>query len=450
MYWRQIRRWLDRVGFVALSTGVFAVTALTGFEPVNVRLDLVVVIFAVEVLQAFLSSVAFAGFLVVSGLLFVHRLLGEPDPLAAAESAPPVTDGTGGTDLLARVEPDPVTAIVPVYRDADVLDRSVSTLLESRHPVRVAVVCEPDDAASRRRARTLASAFENVTCLVNTRYPGTKAGAINYAAEVTGTDLLGVFDADESVDPRFVGAAVELLEEADVVQGRTVPRPDGIVESLAYYESVLLSYTGRRLLYLLTGFRMAASRAVVVRRSALEATGGYDPTMLTEDYYFAFQCYRSGCTVRELLRYPSTIEAAHTVTDWWGQRKRWMRGYAQVFHALVGGALRPRGYRDLLAAAICGNTLLGSILLISLLSKVLVLLLIGAGEFVLLPVVTVVTLSAGIRALDAWNGVVDGVGLAWLLSPLLFPLYGTVAAKALLEYLVGWKGDWYQVAKTGE
>lgn len=138
--------------------------------------------------------------------------------------------------------------------------------------------CEPDDDASRRRARTLASAFENVTCLVNIRYPGTKAGAINYAAEVTGTDLLGVFDADESVDPRFVGAAVERLEEADVVQGRTVPRPDWIVESLADYESVLLSYTGRRLLYLRTGFRLAARRAVVVRRAALEATGGYDPT----------------------------------------------------------------------------------------------------------------------------------------------------------------------------
>jgi cellulose synthase/poly-beta-1,6-N-acetylglucosamine synthase-like glycosyltransferase len=426
-----LRDWFGRGVFIISVGGVLIGQLLVGLETVTVRLNFFVVVLVVSVLQALLSAISFTGFMSLSGVLFCAQSI-------------------TGSDTAPSDDPTPITAIVPVYQDAAVLSTSVESLLESNYPVRVVIVCEPDDRPSVQEANRLASLSDSVTVLENTRYPGTKAGAINYAVESTDTLYIGVFDADERVDPTFLEHAAAGLDDADIVQGRTVPRPDGFLESMAYYESVLLSYVGRRMLYLLTGFRMAASRAVVFRREAFDAVGGYDESMLTEDYYFGYQCYTAGLSVRELLAAPSTIEGAHTVTDWWGQRKRWLRGYMQVLHRLIGDATPPRTYRDVLAIGICGSSVFGGVMLISLLSKFLVLLLVGAGSFAAVPVAVVTGISGIVRYLDYRRGTLGRPGIGWLAAPLLFPLYGFAAIKAVVEYLIDGAGNWYQVQKHSQ
>jgi len=340
-----------------------------------------------------------------------------------------------------------VTAVVPVHRDAAVLHRSVESLLASRYEdLRVLVVAEPGDTASLERARGLA-AHDRVELLVNTASPGSKAGAVNYAASVTDTPYLGVFDADERVDPWFLPAAVAGLADADVVQGRTVPEPTGPVETVAYYESVLLADLSDRLLSALTGFEVAASRTVLMRRSAFEAVGGYDPAMLTEDFAFAFDCYAADLEVTELFAHASTTEAAHTVADWWGQRKRWMTGYAQVFHRLLGDCRAPDQYRTLVAPLICGGSVLGNLFVLSLLPKVAVLLTAGAANWLALPLLTLVGTALALRLYDARAGLVESVGLGYLLTPAVLPLFGLAGVKAIVEYLLTWEGEWYSVAK---
>ncbi|MFB6142855.1 MAG: glycosyltransferase family 2 protein [Halorientalis sp.] len=426
---RMWRRWLDRAGFVGATAGVFLLGFVQGASLLTIRLDLAVAVLVVVLLEAVLSSVGFAAFVTVSTLAFLAQLRSDPSAVR--------TDGPS------------VIAVVPVYRDADVLERSVRSLLGSGYAnLEIAVVCEPDDAASKRRAAELAT-HDRVTALVNTRYPGSKAGAINYAVEQTESAHVGVFDADELVHPEFVGAAVADLADCDVVQGRTVPQPTGLVEELAYYESVLLGYVSSRLLTLLTGFRMAVSRAVVVRREPLECVGGYDEAMLTEDFRFAFDCYTEGLDVREELARPSRIEAAHSLSDWWGQRKRWMTGYAQVLHRLVGDLWPPAGYRDVTAAALCGGIVAGSLFMLSLLAKFGVLVLVGAQALVVAPVAAVVAVTGLVRVHDWRTGAVDGLGWAWLLVPLVFPLYSLTAIKAVVEYLSTWDGGWYRVEKEG-
>ncbi|WP_436909132.1 glycosyltransferase [Halosimplex marinum] len=352
-----------------------------------------------------------------------------------------------GTDRRPTTGPT-VTAVVPVHRDAEALHRSVESLLDSRYDdLRVVVVAEPGDDASVERAREYADREERVDLLVNTRYPGSKAGAVDYAAEVTDSPYLAVFDADERVDPRFVSTAVARLDDCEVVQGRTVPEPDGLVETVAYYESVVLGDLGKRLLTLVTDFTMAASRTVVMRRSAFEAVGGYDPAMLTEDYAFAFDCYEAGLDVEELLSQTSTIEGAHSAADWWGQRKRWMTGYAQTLHRLIAGCRSPRNYRTLLAPLLCAGSVLGNLFMLSLVSKAAVLVVSGAATWLALPVATLALSALAMRVADARRERVDCVGLAWLATPLVLPLYSLVGIRALTAYLFTWDGEWYSVAK---
>jgi cellulose synthase/poly-beta-1,6-N-acetylglucosamine synthase-like glycosyltransferase len=341
-----------------------------------------------------------------------------------------------------------VTAVVPVYRDAAVLHRSVESLLACRYDdIRILVVAEPDDEASIERARRYADEYDRVSLLVNTEHPGSKAGAINYAAEATESAYLAVFDADERVDEAFVSAAVGKLGDCDIVQGRTIPEPDGVIETIAYYESVVLGDLSQRLLTLVTDFTMAASRTVVMRRAAFESVGGYDPAKLTEDYDFAFECYEADLAVAEDHSHTSVIEGAHTLADWWGQRKRWMTGYAQVLHGLVRDCRSPRSYRSLLSPLLCAGAVLGNLFMLSLVSKAAVLVVNGVTSWLLLPVLTLFASALAMRVYDARAGRLESVGTGWLVTPALLPLYSLVGIKAVIEYALTWDGGWYSVSK---
>ncbi|MFT4920928.1 MAG: glycosyltransferase involved in cell wall biosynthesis [Haloarculaceae archaeon] len=415
--------------FFALVVGVIVITGyLQGALSMVVTLPAILGGNSVVVFQAVMACLTLSGMYGLSGAVLVGQLLIADD------------------NRFQRTGPT-VTAVVPVHRDAEVLGRSVESLLASRYEdLRVLVVAEPGDESSIERAREYTS-DERVELLVNTRNPGSKAGAVNYAAEVTDSEYLAVFDADEQVDPRFVPTAVAKLEEHDIVQGRTIPEPEGVIETVAYYESVVLGDLSQRLLTVVTDFTMAASRTIVMRREAFEAVGGYDPEMLTEDYDFAFACYEADLDVVEQFSYASKIEAAHTVRDWWGQRKRWMTGYAQVLDSLVRDSVSPENYRSVLSPAISAASIFGNIFMLSLVSKMAVLLVNGVAGWVVLPAVVLVGSALALCAYDVRSGRLDRVGLGYLIMPVVLPLYSLAGIKAFVEYLFTWDGEWYSVAK---
>jgi cellulose synthase/poly-beta-1,6-N-acetylglucosamine synthase-like glycosyltransferase len=419
---------LAKAAFAALVTVVIAVGYLQGSLSIVLTLPALLGGSSIVVLQAVMACLTVSGLFVLSAAILAGQLAVTEDS-SLPEAGPPVT------------------AIVPVHQDASVLHRSVGSLLDGRYRnLRVRIVVEPDDEASIERAQELAS-DDRVEVLVNTRYSGSKAGAINYAAEETDSDYLAVFDADERVDPRFVSAAVAKLADCDVVQGRTIPEPDGVVETVAYYESVVLGDLSQRVLSAITDFTMAASRTIVMRRTAFEAVGGYDPAMLTEDYAFAFDCYEADVDVVEHFSHASTIEGAHSVRDWWGQRKRWMTGYAQVLHTTLGDCLSARNYRTYLSPLICAGSVLGNLFMLQLVSKAAVLVINGGISWMVLPVSALVGSALALRAYDVRAARIDGIGVGYVAMPLILPLYSLAGLKAIVEYVLTWEGGWYSVAK---
>ncbi len=367
--------------------------------------------------------------------------------------------GLSGTALLAKLRNSripslptrgpTVTAIIPVYDDGAVLDRSVKSLLASRYcDLQVVIVTEPNDDDSIAQARSLADDHERARMLINTETPGSKAGAINHAVAATDSNYIAVFDADEQVHEAFIASAVARLNGgSDIVQGRTIPDPDGLIETVAYYESVVLGDLSRRLTTLLTDFTMAASRTVVMRRDAFTTVDGYDREMLTEDYDFAFACYNAGLDVTEQFAHASVIEAAHSLTDWWGQRKRWMTGYAQVLHRLLGECRSPTGYRSIVAPAICAASVLGNLFMLSLVPKAAALFIQEIPGWLWLPIGTLAMTAAAIRLHDVVAGRLDSLGVGYLLLPVILPVYSLAGIKAVVEYLLTWDGEWYSVSK---
>lgn len=415
---------LESFLFLCLITTVFAFGFLRGATGVEVVVSSQYGSLAFGIVDAVLTSLIFTIFISISSLAFFYRLRKQRN----------LDTGTGS-----------IAAIVPVYRDEEALERSVSGIERSDYEdVDTFVVCEPEDTGSIEEAERLAEEY-GVDYLVNERYTGSKAGAVNHAVEETDSDYVAVIDADEIVDESFFGVAAAKMEDYDVVQGRKISELRGYVESLAYYESVFLSYISPRLLYLLTDFRIAASRTTLIDREVYEELGGYSEKMLTEDLHFSFKCYKNRCRVYELLEHPSRIEAAHNLKDWWGQRKRWMIGYVQTISRLMR-EINPFNLRSLTSGLIGISTLIGSVLMVSLISKFIFLMVMDAEILALMPVAAIFFSLAYFHSRDLRYGI-KRPGIMMVVSPFVLPFYSLAALKALIEFFGSWRGEWYSVKK---
>jgi len=341
-----------------------------------------------------------------------------------------------------------VTAVVPAYREAETLDRSVGSLLESEYePLEVLIVTEPEDSETHERARTLTADNDRVGYLVNAT-PGSKAGAINTAVRSAESAYFGVFDADEEIVPEFVSAGVTALQNGDdVFHGRRVPRLTGPVETLAYCERVVIDsvYAVAEMF----GFENCRSGSTMFTQEAFESVGGFDDR-LTEDTDFALKCNTAGLSVTQDRSYTNTMEAPHTLSDFWGQRKRWRMGQMQVFHTRIRRLLFDR--TDL-SAVLSGGGVAASIVLgvipLVMLAQVGFLLSVGVLSAFVAPAICVTGTVALVWLKDVREGRVGLLSWTLVLAPLVYPGLGLLTVRSIFEYVLTWDGEWYQVTKTG-
>lgn len=341
-----------------------------------------------------------------------------------------------------------VEALVPVYGDSEVMHRSVEGLVGSEYEdLTVTVVPEPDDCASLSRARELAAAHPEVRCLVNEERQGSKAGALNAAIERSEADVIAMFDADQEPHPKLLSHAVAHLDDHDAARVRSLPSPrGGLVESEAYYEYLLLFFLPQKLAKATLGLEVVGTRSVLVERSVFAEVGLFDETTLTEDMDFTHRCHQAGVSVRELLYYPCFEQPAHSLSDWWWQRVRWMTGHAEVGHSQL------QSWRGGFDADAVGSalTLAGTFAAGAVLSTTAPKLVL-AGLSNPLPVLAGLAGLYGValatRAVDNRTAGMDGYGIAWLLIPVFLSLYGLVVVQALAGYALGWEGEWYRAEK---
>ncbi|WP_306056660.1 glycosyltransferase [Natronococcus wangiae] len=423
-------RVLEHGGTVFGAALLLLIGLVHGVRTQTLTLDLFVVSVRFVFLEALSAVVVFSLFVALTGALLVREVWSSRSSFDLAADGPPLT------------------AIVPVYRDHRVLDTSVESLLESEYEdLEIVAVAEPTDDATIDRARELAAEHDRVELSINGE-PGSKAGAINHAVAESDADHFAVFDADEWIAPEFLSIAMgELTAGADVFQGRRIPRPTGAVETVAYCERIVFHASYK--LVELFGFTNCRSSSTAFTREAFERVGGYDD-MLTEDLDFAHACYREGLSVRQARQCTNTMEAPHTVADLWGQRKRWRVGQIEVLHATLRELLRGRvGRRGLVSIGRMCSSLFGSLVTLALASKLLLLLFLDVESAFLVPFTLLVATIGLVAWRDARDGRIDGVGWSVLLAPLLYPAFGILTLKSLLEYTLNWDGSWYHVEKTG-
>ncbi|HIK44603.1 MAG TPA: glycosyltransferase [Leptolyngbyaceae cyanobacterium M65_K2018_010] len=228
-----------------------------------------------------------------------------------------------------------VDVFIPTYNEPDfILRRTVIGCQALDYPRKTVYLL--DDT---RRPEIKALAAE-LGCQYLTRPHNhhAKAGNLNHAIRHSSGELIACFDADFVPTRNFLTRTVGFFQKPTVGLVQTPQsfyNPDPIARNLGlegvltpeeevFYRQIQPMRDG-------AGSVVCSGTSFVVRRSALEATGGFVTESLSEDYFTAVRLAAQGNEVIYLDEKLSAGLAAEDIAAHALQRLRWARGTLQAF-----------------------------------------------------------------------------------------------------------------------
>lgn len=227
--------------------------------------------------------------------------------------------------------------LVPGRHEEAVLEATLRRLLAMDHPAfEVLPIVGHDDAATHAVAERVARDHPGqVRVVVDHNWPKNKPKALNTALPLCRGEVVGVFDAEDEVDPRLLRRvdATARLTGADVVQGGVqLMNYDSSWFSLRNCLEYFFWFRSRLHLHARHSFIPLGGNTVFVRTALLRETGGWDEDCLAEDCDLGVRLSSLGKKV-EVCYDPHLVtreETPDTLGSLLKQRTRWNQGFLQV------------------------------------------------------------------------------------------------------------------------
>jgi 1,2-diacylglycerol 3-beta-glucosyltransferase len=230
-----------------------------------------------------------------------------------------------------------VSLVVPARNEASVIDDTVRAVAALRYHRRGSPAYEAlvvDDGSDDGTGDAARAAAGEAPISVRRREPGTgpatKGAVLAFAMPFLKGDVIGAIDADTRVEPAFLERAMRGWARdrgADALQVARLPRNRTVSWlTRAQAEEQLMdmaSQCGRRAT---EGTAELRGNGMFVRRSALEALGGWSDRALTEDLELSTRLTLHGGHVTLAPEAAVLEEAVETLGYLWPQRLRWAEG----------------------------------------------------------------------------------------------------------------------------
>ncbi|MCU4186285.1 glycosyltransferase [Acidiferrimicrobium sp. IK] len=249
---------------------------------------------------------------------------------------PEVLRGTGFQ--VAQSQPQlSFSLLVPGRHEEAVMGATLDTLMASDHPdFEVIAIVGHDDHATREVAEAAARRHgPRLKVVVDENWPKNKPKALNTALPHCTGDVVGVFDAEDEVDPRLLRQVDATFSEsgAHIVQGgvqlmnfrTTWYSLRNCLEYFFWFRSRLHLHAEHRFIPL-------GGNTVFVRTPVLRAVDGWDAECLAEDCELGVRLSTLGAKVA--IAYSADLvtreETPDTLRSLFKQRTRWNQGFLQV------------------------------------------------------------------------------------------------------------------------
>ncbi len=213
-----------------------------------------------------------------------------------------------------------VSVIMPVLNEESHLAASVQGVLAQEYPGELEIVLSvgPSKDRTHEIAEQLAQADPRITVVDNPS--GTTPDALNIAIAASRFDIIVRVDAHGELTPGYIATAVDLLERTGAANVGGLMDAEGRTR---FEQAVAVAYNSRLGLgggsFHLEDSEEGPAETVFLgafRRQALEAVGGYDPTLLrAQDWDLNYRLRKAGEVVyfsprlRVTYRPRSTVKA---------------------------------------------------------------------------------------------------------------------------------------------
>ncbi|HNU31702.1 MAG TPA: glycosyltransferase family 2 protein [Sedimentisphaerales bacterium] len=237
-----------------------------------------------------------------------------------------------------------VSLIVPSYNEETVLERSLSSMLALDYPADKLEFIYVYESLSADRTEEIIHEFarrdprikpvRRITC------KGGKAAATNYGLRFATGEIIAIFDADHALDSGLVWYAVAQLQHRSVgcVRGRcrTVNRTLNLLTRLIALERDAVERFYIYGAWRMGGFSTFTGGHAFFRREIFDELGLFREDILTEDIDFSVKLHAAGYEVVVLPQIQSWEEVPISLKTLMHQRKRWTRGWMQIWrlHAI--------------------------------------------------------------------------------------------------------------------
>jgi cellulose synthase/poly-beta-1,6-N-acetylglucosamine synthase-like glycosyltransferase len=164
---------------------------------------------------------------------------------------------------------------------------------------------------------------------------GGHAAANNYGIGFAKGEIIGIFDADQSLNSDLLKKAVSLFDKPSIgcVRGRcrVLNRSNNLLSQVIALERDAVERLGIYGAYKLGGFSNFGGAHGFFKRDIFEKLGLFDEEILCEDIDLSVRLHMAGYEIVHIPDLQSWEEVPTRIIPWWAQRKRWARGWMQVW-----------------------------------------------------------------------------------------------------------------------
>jgi 1,2-diacylglycerol 3-beta-glucosyltransferase len=261
------------------------------------------------------------------GIQIISVLTAQADPTPI-----PLTDAD-----LNKAAPT-VSLLVAAKNEETVIARSIKMLCNLDYPMDKYEVWAIDDSSSDRTGEILDQLAEEYPQLKVVHRAanagGGKSGALNQVLPQTKGEIIGVFDADATVQPQLLRNVVPMFVTprmgAVQVRKAIANEPENFWTKGQAAEMYLDSYIQQQRIAV-DGIGELRGNGQFVRRSALRSCGGWNEETITDDLDLTIRLHLDNWKIGLLLNPAVAEEGVSGAIALWHQRNRWAEGGYQRY-----------------------------------------------------------------------------------------------------------------------
>lgn len=246
-----------------------------------------------------------------------------------------------------------VSIMVPAHNEAKVIVQTVEALLKFDYPQDKYEVIIINDNSSDESAALLEEAQK--------RHPGRqlyvintdavtggkgKSNALNIGYQKCKGEYIAIYDADNTPERQALRClATEIIRDdrlgAVIGKFRTRNKNASLLTRFINIETLAFQWMAQAGRWKLFRLCTIPGTNFIIRRSILDAIGGWDVKAVAEDTEISFRIYMMGYLIKFQPQAVTWEQEPQTVSVWFRQRTRWVKGNIYVLIKNISLLFRP-------------------------------------------------------------------------------------------------------------